>query len=323
VKAAQNDSRNALARLYQQTGQLEQAAVQYQSYAQANPKDQKAIDAYFNAAVLMDSVGRQSDALQNYQAYFTHSQRPDRVDVLFAQAEIHRKQGANTKAIALYDQYLKSRPTSSGRAIQSAFWIGRLAEKDGRHSLAEQWYRTTLDMHHKSGRGTSEAVKYAAEAKFRLSQATVSEISSIHFGTSDKQQAQAAARLKTLRDRYIADMKEVIRFDNAEFIVAALASTGQMFEAMANTFARIPVPQGLSGEDAQKYRELIQQQVNGFKAEAKSSYKTALDKALELESFGPWTMVARNGLASYDSAAAGNYGDEVVSESRAADWMGL
>jgi tetratricopeptide (TPR) repeat protein len=324
ARAVQNDSRNALARIYQQTGQLELAAKQYHGFAQANPKDPKAVDAYFNAGVLFEALGQTSEALQNYQSYVSLSQRPDRVEVIFTQAEIYRKQGSAAKAEATYEQYLKSRPTSAAHALEATFWIGRLAEKNGRLKQSREWYQRVLEMYRKRGKADrGEVVRFAAEAKWRLAQETVTEISGIKFGASDKQQAQAAAKLKSLRDRYIADMKEVIRFDNAEFVVAALASTGQMFETMARVFSRIPVPSGLSGEDAQKYRELIQTQVNGFNDEAKSSYKTAVEKSLELESYSSWTAMARNGLAALDSSASVTAGDEVTSEARSADWMGL
>ena len=60
--------------------------------------------------------------------------------------------------------------------------------------------------------------------------------------------------------------------------------------------------------------------VKEMQASAKESYKTANDKALELESYGPWSKVAANGYAQYN----GTGGDsELTSEAKATDWMGL
>lgn len=323
LKTLQNDSRNALARIYQQTGQLELAAKQYQQYAAANTKDSKAVNAFYNAGILWESLGEWGPALDNYNNYFNLSKKGDRVEVLFNQAEILRKKGSISKASAMYDQYLNSGPRSEGNAIQSAFHIAEIAQKQGLRSKAKQWYEKTVAMHRRSGKQGREAgVKYAAESRFQLAQETLDQLMAVRFGTSDKNQARAAVEVKRLREKYIGEMKEVIRYDNGPFIVAALASGGQMFDSLAQVFLRIPVPAGFSGEDAKKYKDLIQVQINGFRTEAKNSYKAAVEKSIELEAFTSWTRIALAGLHEHDPENSADVG-EVAADARAADWMGL
>jgi tetratricopeptide (TPR) repeat protein len=322
VKAVQNDSRNALARIYQQTGQLELAAKQYQVYAQTNSKDQKAVNAFYNAAILWDSLNETSAAIQNYQNYFDLSKKSDRVEIIFAQAEIYRRKEQLAKAEHYYDLYLKSGPRSEGNALQASFMIGSMAEKRGQHSKAKQWYQKTVELFKHTGKAGREAgVKYAADARFQLAQETLVQLKAVRFGVSDKRQAEGALQVKKLREQYLNEMKDVIRYDYGPFIIAALASSGQMFEDIANLFAGISVPHGFSEADAQKYKELIQGQVTGFRNEAKNSYKAAVDKSVELEAFSPWSKTAQVGLSSLDAAGGG--ASEIAVDSRAADWMGL
>lgn len=318
VRAIQNDSRNSLARIYSQTGQLELAAKSYREFAAANPKDSKAINGYFNAGVIYDGLGMLGEATQSYQAYYDRSKNADRIETLFLQAEMHRKRGNNSRALALYDRYLKEGPRSQSRAVQAAYEIAQASKKLGRPTPMKQWFQKTIAIHKASGPQARQAsVAYAAEARFELAQETLRELLSIRFTANDKQQAKAAMQVKALRERYIGEMKEVIRYDNGPWIVAALASSGKMFDSVAHLFSKIPAPAGFSPEDAKKYKDLIQVQINGLNNEAKSSYKAAIEKSQELEAYSEWTKTAQAGLGGTGA------GDEIAADARAADWMGL
>lgn len=164
-------------------------------------------------------------------------------------------------------------------------------------------------------------VKYLAEARFQIAQPLRNDLAAIRFGTSDKTQGAAAAQVQAGIKKYLEAMKEIIRLDYGPTIVAALASTGQVYELVAQKFEKIPTPAGLVGEDAKKYRELIQVEVSRFKNEAKTSYQAAVDRSLEFETYGQWTKAARIGLSAYD-AKFNDAGDFAV-DVNAGDWMGL
>ncbi len=325
LKSAQNDSKNALARIYQQTGQLEQAAIQYRSYAESNPKDQKAINAFFNAGVLFDSLGETAAAMKCYQSYMDQSTKRDRNEVLFEMAEMHYREGQPTTASAGYEKYLQSGPHHRDRVVKSSYMIAKIAERKGQESVAKRWFQVTINEYEASpGAAREQTVKYAVEARFFLDQDTLNKLYQTTFGTSDKQQARAAGDMNYLSQRYINQMKDVIRYDNGTYIVAALASTGKMFDRLAYMFSKIPTPKGLNAAETEQYRGLIQQKVDGYHKDAQKSYQAAVDKSHELEIYTPWTKVAQSGLQALQPDAGGiNDTGEIVIESRAVDWMGL
>lgn len=324
VRAIQNDSRNALARIYQTTGQLELAAKSYRDYANANLGDQKAVNGFFNAGVLYDGLGMTSEAVQSYEAYYAKSKNADRVEVFFREAELYKRKGNNSRAAAAYDRYMKEGGHNPQHVNEAAYEIAKHQSQTGQITKAEASWKDLLSRYRRATGPAKEAMAgYAAEARFNLAQPILKELNAVRFTNSDKQQAKAAVQVKTIRERYINEMKAVILYDNAKWIVAALASSGQMFETIAQKFDRIPVPAGFQAADAQKYKELIGVQVTGFRNEAKNSFKTAVDRSQELESYSEWTKIAREGLASLDPAAKARDAGELPATTRAIDWMGL
>lgn len=322
TKALQNDARNALAKIYQQTGQLDMAAKQYATFADANTKDQKAVNGFFNAAVIWDGLGSPNEASANYELYRRYSKRSDRIDTLFLEAEMWRRRHLDKRAVQFYKQYLDAGGASVEKRIEATFRIADYDRKNGNPTKALKGYSSVLYMHKSAPPIAKEStVRFLAEAKFEIAQPSRADLAAIRFGMTDKSQGAAAAQVQAGVKKYVDQMKEIIRLDYGPMIVAALASTGQVYEMLAQKFEKIQTPAGLVGEDAKKYRELIQVEVNRFKNEAKTSYQAAVDRSLEFETYGEWTRAARVGLSLYDSKHV-DAGDIAV-DSNAGDWMGL
>ncbi len=323
IRAVQNDSCNALSHLYQQTGQLELAAKSYHDYASTNAKDTKAINGFFNAGVLFDALGDYNQAQANYDMYFAKSKNVDRIEVLYLEAQIWKKRGNQGRAAAYFDRYIKEGGRNQAHVVEAVYEMARNAKRLGQVTKQKELWQEVISRYKRAGDAKTATAAYAAEAQFELSQAVLRDLNSIRFYKNAKQQAQAANDIKQFREKYINEMKKVILFDNAKWIIAALTSSGQMFESVARKFDGIQTPNGFSEDDAKKYRELITQQSNGFREEAKNSYKTAIDRSQELESYSEWTTAARQGLAGLDPAMRAKDAGEVASEAAATDWMGL
>ncbi|MBN8539685.1 MAG: tetratricopeptide repeat protein [Deltaproteobacteria bacterium] len=322
TKSLHNDARNALAKIYEQTGQLDLAAKQFAAYADANSKDQKAINGFFNAAVIWDGLGNTQEASSNYELYRKYSKRADRIDTYFLEAEMWQRRKLEKRAAQFFKLYLDSGGRDEAKRIEATFLIADTDRKAGAFTKSMKGYSSVLYMHKNGSPLVREAtVKYLAEARFEIAQPLKNDLAAIRFGTSDKSQGAAAAQVQAGIKKYLEAMKEIIRLDYGPMIVAALASTGQVYDLVAQKFEKIPTPSGLAGEDAKKYRELIQVEVVRFKNEAKTSYQAAVDRSLEFETYGPWTKAARIGLSAYD-AKFNDAGDLAV-DVNAGDWMGL
>lgn len=324
TKELQNDSRNALARIYQQTGQLELAAKQYRDYASANAKDTKAVNGFYNAAVIYDGLGQTGEATACYESYFAKSRNSDRFEVSYLEAKMYQRKGAKDKMRAYFDKYINDGGRNMAHVIEATFEVAQVVRAKGGITKSKEGWQKVLALHKRAAAGAKDATAaFAAESRFNLAQETLQELQRVRFTANDKQQAKAATEIKRLREKYIGEMKEVIRFNNASWIVAALSSGGKMFESLAEQFEKIPTPAGFKGDEVKQYRGLIQQQADGMKAEAKNSYKAAIEKSQELEAYTDWTDIARRGLATLDPQSKNAMSDEIVTDAKATDWMSL
>ncbi len=322
TKTLQNDARNALAKIYQQSGQLDLAAKQFAMFADANTKDQKAVNGFYNAAVIWEGLGNPNEASANYELYRKYSKRADRIDTYFAEGEMWRRRNLLKRAVQYYKLYLDNGGSSQEKRIEATFHMAEFDMKNGNPTRGLKGYSQVLAMHKSAQPIAKEAtVRFLAEARFEIAQPLRQELAAIRFGTTDKSQGTAAAAVQAGIKKYVEQMKEIIRLDYGPMIVASLASTGQVYEMLAQKFEQIVPPAGLTGDDAKKYKELIQVEANRFKGEAKTSFQAAVDRSLEFETYGEWTKKARVGLALYD-AKHSDAGD-ITSESNAGDWMGL
>lgn len=321
VQAVQLDSKNDLARIYQLTGQLELAAKEYMNFAQSNQKDPKAFNAYYNAAILFDSLNEYSQANNAYQKYFDSSKKGERFEVIFAQAEIYRRQGSHGSAAKKYEEYINTYGMNPEHVGKSMYFLAKQAERKGQQDESLKWFKKIMG-YYKRTNDKGAVVEYAAEGRFKIAQDVLKDMKAIHFTRKEAQIAQASKQLDAVASRYEKEMIDVVKYNNAKWIVAALVSTAQMFELKANKLASIPFPEGYPADQMKAFEAQKAVGVNKVRNQAKENYKIAHQRAMELESFTDWTALAAKGLQELDpenSVGAGERADE----SRAMDWMGL
>ncbi len=300
IKVIQNDSRNALARLYTQTVQLEAAAKLFSSYASTNLKDPKAVNGFNNAAVLFDALNEYSAAQENYESYYKYTRNRDRNETLYFEAELLKRQNKLSLALGLFEQYMNL-GANKEHLVKAAYSIATINQKLGRPEKTQLWLKKTVDIQKRFRKEGNEGISFAAEAKFRLAKETLTQLRAMKFSASPKQQERVAKEILAFQSHYVKqEMGDVIRFDYGPMIVAALSSTGQMFEIIAYNFSKIPPGKDFSAEDLANFKALIGQKVSEYRKQALEAYKLAYDKSQTLEIYTEWTAMANEALSNLD-----------------------
>lgn len=317
------NSSKFIAALYEKTGQYAKAAEAFEAYAKANEKNREAVDFYYNAAVIRQAIKHYNTAIRNFEKYYDLSRKLDRVEVLFQIGQIWEARGNLRKAQAYYEKYMNSNPIDPATVVEASFLIGQISEKRGRRKNAEDWYGKTVAVQRRlSAKGDSVGVPLAAEAKFKLVYKIYEDLRGIKIPASPAAQSKAVNNKLALLEKLKEELKDVIKYDDAYQIVAALALTGQAYQHMAASIYNAPLPKGLDAEGLKQYREGVEKVAKPFQDEAIKSYQEAIEKGYRLEGYNDWLRIAKKELNNLDPSKYPDFGEESLS-TNLPDWMGI
>lgn len=313
-------SRRIIPKLLQDSGQLEEAANAYKAAANEAGKDPAAPNLFFNAAILYEAIGKNSEAIRNYEAYFERHKKRDRSEALFQIATLYRKQGSLSRASEKYMEYVNFGSGNQERTVESAFWVFDISRRLGRRTISEDWRKKTLYLQrsyspNKKGVGAT----YAAKIKLEEAMEVFSELKSIRIPANPAAQQAAAQRKIGLVTKLNKELADVVQYDSAEEIVGALSILGQVNLHMGDALLGAPLPSGLNAEETKQYKAGIEKLAEPFMVKAKESLKAAVDKGAELDVFNDHYQKARQLAHKLDSNLFYD-GGEQGSEIRLGSW---
>lgn len=305
--------RSTLADMYKKMGNLEKAAQFYEQYAreEAGSKTKGAStnvkNALTNASILWYALGRESETLRAFATLDKMSTEREQTERHFLKAEMYMQKKNTNKAIYHYDQFLKLGWRDTAQAIKAMFTIGDVYAQKRQNGQAKQWFEKTVAFY-KERKG-KVGTKYAAQAKFWLSEKYLDDMRNIKMGSSEKTMKIGLDNLKALHKNLLTNLAEVIKYDYGPMIVAALASEAASYEVFGNAYKNLQVPKEYAAPEAAKqFKEFANKEAEGYIGKAKGAYKVAFEKGLALEAYGePLLESARayHRLAPEESKNAG------------------
>ncbi len=322
-KALKSRSRKIIAQLYQDAGQLEEAAASYRAAALDDEGSAESANFHYNAALLYEALNRPKEAIENYEAFFRKSKSAERSEALWQMAEIAREQGQLSRAVDAYKSYLGFPRVATARKIETSFHIAELSEKLNRASDADRFRKQTLQWQ-KEAAPNKKGVGAQFAAQIRLAQirGKEREFRNLTIPKDPNKQAKVVQNKIALMNRLNDELAEVIQYDSADEIVGALLILASANHHMYEALIHAPLPPGLSGENLQAYKSGVAQVAEPFRQKAKDSLKVGLERAKELEVYGSEFHRLENLTKEISpELAASSY--EVGFETNFVHWMGL
>lgn len=298
-------SRQLLARLYEKTGQYERGAVEYEKLGLANPKDPKAADFHYNAAVIFEALNNSARAIKNYEMHFQLSKKAARAEAINRIAEIHERSGKMVLAQKSYEQFIENNPPDWDALITAHLKIAKIYQRQGNAVETEKWFRKVVIVQNslgkkKDGVGTAAA----AEAKYQLGLMTLANLRSLRIPANPKlQEGVVNEKLGILR-RLTTEMTDVIKYDFGPFVIAAMYSTGSAYEHMADALYNAPAPANLTPEEKKIYESEVDRVAAPFRQRAIENFRAAIDKANQIDVYTGQVNQARQSLLRYDPAVS-------------------
>jgi len=288
---------------YERLAEFEKAAETYLDYYRLYPDTEQAMHALFNAAVIYEALGRSSQAIKLYGDYVNkYRGQPDAPLIEAKRCKIF-------KGLSMYDEYsrcingyIKSFK-GRGEMIWAYLELGKLAERSGKTKAAEKRYSQAVAIYHASRKQGAvlsvEEVKAAAEAAFELAEPKYRRYDMVKFTLPQskmKRQIEQKAKLwKELTQAY----EGIVKMGDLEWGVAALYKLGMINKHFAEALFNAPVPPGMSKEDEDAYRFVLEEQAFPIEDRAVKAFKACVQKAQEKRFWSQWVEKSYRALMDY------------------------
>ncbi|MDX9719774.1 MAG: tetratricopeptide repeat protein [Myxococcota bacterium] len=276
-----------------------------------------AMYALQNAAAFRSGLGQYEQAVKNFDLYIKMFPK-DKTQIsklMFNTGRIYFDQKLYDKAIERYNDYIKAygKSGSPGRLVAAHTAIGRAYWRSNRRGAALKEFEKAEEIYRSKGTqkwmesadeaDKKEAVEGAAEARFMRGEYIFGQALAVQLFDESVPDKKMEAHLQKQLKNKAAFMQEatpiyveVIKFGSPWWGLAALCRLGMMYHDIANQIQFAPVPKRLSEEQALIYEIMLLDFADQFEQQAITYYITAVDKAVELGWFTPYTMLAQKRL---------------------------
>ena len=284
--------------VYESMAYFERAAESYELSTEKFPKSQKGADALFNAGVLRQALGQNKRAIAHYQAYAKRfrNTKKDAAEVAFRVAVVHEAAGQDGEAEKAYQEYLRKH-NGAAHEIQALAHSGRASYKLGQYKRANKQLDATLKAFKKlKGDAAKRNRKFAAEARYYQGELLYRQYDRVSLDVKPRKLDKALKQKMNLLEKASLIYLDVVEYGDPSWSTAALYRIGSVMEEFATSLREAPTPNGLNDDEANMYRDALDNEVITIEERAIDLYTTGYRKAIELKVYNDYTKKLRSAL---------------------------
>jgi tetratricopeptide (TPR) repeat protein len=285
------------AQMYESIAQFRDAARFYEAYGTRFPDGEHGADALYNAVVLRlaaeDWDAAVQAATQFLQRFPSHESAGE---VTFMQARAHEGAHRWQDAARIYTEYARA-SRNPDRDVEAQTRLAMVLIQAGDREGADRALQQAV----RQGRAalrrlTATGHYFLAQARYMQGEAILARFEAVQIagdvdGLSDRLQQKS----RLLRDAAEA-FADVVQFHVAEWVTAALYQIGRSYEVFATQLRDFPIPEGLSEEEDQAYRDQLGTFIVPIEEQALEAYQGGYQTAIDLHIFNTWTAQLHEGL---------------------------
>jgi cellulose synthase operon protein C len=319
-KDLKNKSKLFVAKLYQESALYEESIKLYKQLISENEKKDSTKNYVYNIAVMKEAMGQYQSAIKDYETYSELiKSNKERLEITFQMAELHRKIEQWSKAQEKYIQYVDGGAPQSETFVEALYWIAYIHNRRG-SSQSLSFEDRLLSMQKRLG-GTKGG-KWASIIKLRRAKETYGDFAEIKIPANPEKQKKAVDDKVGLLNKLNKELNDIVKLNHPDSIVSSLSLLGEANEHMANAILKSPLPKGLDAATEKQYKEQLPKLADPFRVRATDSYKSALERAWEFESYNDDYLKALRFMNTVDPVKY-YYSDEVKQDVRFINWMAL
>ena len=285
------------AQMYESIAQFRDAARFYEAYGTRFPEGEHGSDALYNAVVLRLAAEDWDAAVQSASQFLQRfPQHESAGEVTFMQARAHEGAHRWQDAARIYTDYARA-SRNPDRDVEAQTRLAMVLIQAGDREGADRALQQAV----RGGRAslrrlTASGHNFLAQARYMQGEAILARFEAVQIagdvaGLADRLRQKSGL----LRDASEA-FADVVQFHVAEWVTAALFQIGHSYELFANQLRDFPIPEGLSEEEDQAYRDQLGTFIVPIEEQALEAYQGGYQTAINLHIFNTWTAQLHEGL---------------------------
>lgn len=279
----------------------------YGALTQSFKSSERAPYALFQAARLEEMQGNFKQAVGLYRRYTTEfSSRDDSNQAVYNIARIYDRTGDKNNEIVTWKEFITrfgGTPGTDTKIVEANLRLGNLYRGKNDWKTAARYYQSTIDEFARRGLqpGTASAA-FPAEARFQLVEEEFRSYERLKLSGSVANQGRIVTQKKAMLGALEVKYADVFPYKSFDWTVAGFFRIGHIYQLFAQMLYDAPDPQGLSDEEMDQYRTLIEEQAVKWENVAIQRYEVTVQNARELKIVNEWSQRALKELNSYKPA---------------------
>ncbi len=289
--------------------------------------DSKAADAIYNAGLIREALGRYDGALRAFAKYIElyGKARPDSHQVYFHMAEIKEKNGNVDLAKKHYQDYAKKHPKQTLNIMKANLALTKLTAANQR--LSTSYLRKILHGYKKLKAEEKKAVAnaLAAEAQFLIGEQHWHDFKAVVLPFPDAKNVRPFQKAMISLAKLLASASKeyfkVFEYKSHGWTVASATRVGLLYHRFRDKLFNVPMPPGLSEDEQDTYRFLLDDKAFPLEEKAIEAYQRALQLAKDNQVYNKWGARAAKELASINPETFPVTGEDKVKFDHQGDFI--
>ncbi len=269
---------------------------------------ESAADAVYNAAVIREAMQDYDKAIGTYEQYMElYPERENVRDLGLHLAYLEKDKEDWKAAMERFGDFADRddlKPTEEveidlERALLHTKIKGKRWEDksdDLFTEVVEQWKKL-------SDEDKKKTKFYAAQARFLQAERVYEKFANAKLGFPMRKLKKSLQDKAELEQEAEKMYLEVIEMESPRWVAASAYRIGQMYKDFSDQIYDLPLPEGLTVEQQDQYRMVLDERAFPLQEKALTAYRTALKLALQYEAYNEWSSKSAQAISKLESEA--------------------
>jgi TolA-binding protein len=277
------------AQMYESIAQFREAARYYETYSERFPQGEHSADAAYNAVLLRVTAGDNDAGVAAGRRFIERYPRHESVnEVYFFIGRAQEAAEDFDDAAATYRNFTQ-RTRDLDLQVEATTRLAQVLIRDGQRQAGDRALEDAVRIGKRNQSRLQQGLYYAAQARYMQGDQVLAEFEAIPLDGEISTLRDRLQRKAQLLQRAATIYADVVSFNVAEWVTAALFQIGRSYELFATALRDRPVPEGLSEEEEQAYLDQLAEFIVPMEDQALQAFEGGYQRAIELRIFNRWT----------------------------------